>query len=182
MAARGSQIVLHGYTHRQCGAAHGSALTRVRGALFAGGSAEFLGLAPEEMARRVRRGVDALAAAGVRADAFCAPAWLAAAGLRDALGRCGIRYEIGMEHVTDLERARTVALPSLGYLGADRLQEGALAALGAAIVALDGRLATVGAFLHPQRAKESGACARVLAWVERLARARRAVTYADLFD
>jgi hypothetical protein len=181
----GSEIVLHGWTHRMDGRARGSAGDRLRAALFAAGSAEFLALDRAEMARRLAAGGGWLDEAGIPRGGFCPPAWLAVPGLRDALRGSGFSHLVTLRGVEDLLTGRRMTLPPTGYMGAGGAQEGVVR-IGAALVARPlGRLLDAPArrvFIHPERASSSRDCARVLREVERLARRHRPVTYRQLLD
>ncbi|HZS92008.1 MAG TPA: DUF2334 domain-containing protein, partial [Chloroflexota bacterium] len=76
-AAAGSEIVLHGYTHRAAGPPRGPWARRLRAHFFAGAAAEFLSLDDAAMRARLAVGQAALEKLGLQARGFCAPAWLA---------------------------------------------------------------------------------------------------------
>lgn len=182
-AQRGSEVVLHGWTHRREGSARGGLLDRARSRLFAGGTDEFAALAPAEMTERLEFGGAWLDALGVDRGGFCPPAWLAAPGLRTALRRAGFAYLVTLRGLDDLSSGRRVTLPPTGYMGAGPLQE-ALVGIGSAIVTRP--LATAlhaparRVFLHPQGARGSRRCARTLAELERLARRLTPATYRSI--
>ena len=179
---RGAEVVLHGYTHRAAGPVHGTTLLRLRAALFAGPTAEFLSLSRDEAATRVRAGVAALEALGARPLGFCPPAWLADERLPSILRECGLRYFVTIGALHDLERRRRRTIPALGYMGADVTQERLVAAERRLVMALQRRIPVVRVFLHPQGARRSRACAAVLRTLERLLTVRTPVTYATLLD
>jgi hypothetical protein len=180
--ARGAEVVLHGYTHRAVGRIHGTTIQRLRAALFAGSTAEFLSLSRDEAATRVRAGVAALEALGVRPLGFCPPAWLADDRLPSVLRECGLRYFLTIGALHDLERRRRRTIPALGYMGADVTQERLVAAERRLLMALHSRLPVVRVFLHPQGARRSRACSAALRTLERLLAVRTPVTYASLLD
>jgi predicted deacetylase len=181
----GSELVLHGWTHRAAGRLRGPALDRLRGRLFAGGVAEFLSLDASEVARRVSAGRAWLDERNLPATGFCPPGWLATHDLADALRRAGFRYEVTLRGLHDLLRGRWIVLPPAGYMGAGATQE-ALVRLGAAVIShplrrlVSGRVHRI--FLHPQGASRSGDCARVLRRIGQLARDHRPTTYGALVD
>lgn len=184
-AGRGSEVVLHGWTHRRQGRARGGLLDRARSRLFAGGTDEFAALDPGEMAARLELGGAWLEALGLDRGGFCPPAWLAAPGLRTALRRAGFGYLVTLRGVEDLRTGRRVTLPPAGYMGAGPVQE-ALVGIGSALMARP--LAAVlrsparRVFLHPQGARGSRHCARTLAELERLARRLTPATYRSILD
>jgi uncharacterized protein len=182
-AAAGSEIVLHGWTHHAPRHVRGAMLDRLRARLFAGGSAEFLALTPDEARSRLAAGREWLARHGLEASGFCPPAWLWAPGLPDAAREAGFRYLVGLRGLVDLRDGRRVGLAPVGYMGSSAFTELAWR-LGQAVIwrpmAVVRRQAVHRFFLHPQGASASPACARVLREIERAARTHRPVTYAEL--
>lgn len=181
-AARGSEIVLHGYTHRAAGPPRGDPLLRLRARLFAAPVAEFLGLEAGAIRERLLAGRAVLRDVGVEARGFCAPGWLAGPGVRPALAELGFRYDLGMLAIRDLERGRTLRVPSLGYMGAGGAYEEAVAVAGGLTLAAWSGAPALRLFLHPQGAPDSAACRRSLRVLARLLRGRRPVTYGHLLD
>lgn len=179
-AAHGSEIVLHGYTHRVAGALHGSALDRLKALLFAGGSAEFLSLSKEEAAERVEAGQAALEEVGLHPIGFCAPGWLGDGDLRGLLRQRGFRYCLTFAAVHDLRRGARWTIPAVGYMGAGPIQERLVGVERALVVGGSAALPVLRVFLHPQGAERSAACAAVLGALERLLRRRTPVSYAAL--
>lgn len=186
-AARGSEVVLHGWTHRAGARYRGSAIDRVRARLFAADAAEFLTLTPSEMRSRLDAGRAWLDRLGLAARGFCPPAWLAAPGLAAAARAAGFRYVLTLRGLRDLSpppgTASRIDLPATGYMATGAVQE-ALLRLGGAILfrplAVLLEAPAVRIYLHPHGASSSPDCARVLREIELLARTRRAGTYAEL--
>lgn len=186
-AARGGEVVVHGWTHRAAASYRGSALDRLRARLFATDSAEFLALTPAEMRSQLDAGRAWLDRLGLAPGGFCPPAWLAAPGLAAAARAVGFRYLLTLRGLRDLSAAPGTAtridLPATGYMGAGPAQE-ALLRLGGALLfrplAALLEAPAVRVYLHPRRASSSPDCARVLREIERLARTHRAGTYAEL--
>lgn len=182
-AAAGSEIVLHGFTHRAAGRLRGPWAGRVRAALFAGDAAEFLSLERPAMAERLVAGREALRATGLRADGFCPPAWLAPEReLTPLLQELGFRHLIGMSTVRDLNSGRLIRLPWLGYMGSGGIQERLIGLAGRAMLRVATPVPAIKVFLHPQQARRSPACSQVLRSLAELVRRRKPVTYADLLD
>ncbi|OGN87995.1 MAG: hypothetical protein A2X23_07500 [Chloroflexi bacterium GWC2_73_18] len=181
-AARGSEIVLHGCTHRLAGPPRGDPLLRARARLFAPGVAEFLGLEADEMRARLTAGRAILRELGVETGGFCAPGWLGGPGLRPILAELGFRYDLGMLGIWDVERGRTLRVPSLGYMGAGGAYERAVAVAGGLTLLANSGAPALRLFLHPQGAPDSAACRRSLRVLGRLLRGRRPVTYGELLD
>src|SRR5574337_225890 len=154
-ADRGAEIVLHGLTHRLSGALRGPWLDRLRAELLAPTAAEFQTLTPTAMAERLVRGRSVLTeAVGVVPVGFCAPAWLAAPGLSEALRREGFGFEIGLLGVRGLQgRGRWLWAPSVGSMGVGGWHEGLVAVGGTLSLAAEASWPTISAlqvFLHPQ--------------------------------
>ncbi len=176
----GSEVVLHGYTHRTGGPPVGSAATRARALAFARDAAEFATIGVEEQRQRLSRGVRALQELGLDISTFCPPGWLHTPELPGLLREARIRGLVEMLWLMDAEREERLMVPWTGYVGAGGVNEG-LAALGSALLSpLRARSRAVTVFLHPQRARSSAACARALRILERMLRDRRPVTYREL--
>lgn len=183
--ARGSEVVVHGWTHVTSGQLRGSLPDRIRGRLFAGDAAEFLSLDDAEVGRRVAAGRSWLRENGLSATGFCPPGWLATEALPSALREAGYRYEVTLRGLRDLARRRWIVLPPVGYMGAGPGQE-RLIRLGAAVLSRPLRrlLGTEvhRVFLHPQGASRSRDCRRILAEIGNLARGHQSATYGELID
>lgn len=177
---RGSEVVVHGYTHRTAGPLRGPWSARLRARGFAPHDAEFLSVPPEEAERRLREGLEELAACGLRATGFCAPGWLEPPWLADLLRGAGFRYRVTMGAVDDLVTGRRVRTPWFGSVGAGGAHE-LLVHLGGLAGAWLGRTRypVVKAFFHPQNPHT---------WQPQLKRLRRALrhrrpsTYRALLD
>jgi len=178
--AGGSEIVLHGYSHRTAGPLRGPWPLRVRARLFAPSDAEFLSLTAAETTERLRAGRERLAAANLAVTGFCAPAWLALPELPGVLRSLGFHYYVAMSTVVDLVVGRRVRTGWLGYMGSDKTQERLVGVANALTRVAAGRLPVIKVFLHPQGAVESAACRRVLAVIPQLMTGRRLVTYGQL--
>lgn len=177
---KGAEIVLHGYTHRRGDHWHSPWPRRLRAMLFAHHAAEFLTLTATEMEQRLFDGRDTLRRAGLRVSGFCAPGWLESSDTAPILRRLGFRYDIRMTHVLQLSNGRRIWTDWVGYMGSDGLQE--------RLVGIANQLNRLGApgfpvvkvFLHPQGARRSAACRKVLALIPKLMQGRGLVTYEQL--
>jgi hypothetical protein len=123
-----------------------------------------------------------MAAAGLRAAGFCAPAWLARPGLASILRRRGFRHAAWFGSVEDLATGRRLRVPAWGYMGADGAGEVLVGLERQLVTRVSGRLGISRVFLHPAGAPRSRACAGVLRAVERLARERAPSTYVEVLD
>jgi uncharacterized protein len=182
----GSEIVVHGYTHRTAGPFGGSYWDTTRARLFAPDDAEFLSLEPGEAERRLARGRELLTQAGLAADGFCAPGWLAARWVDEAAARAGFTHVIGLLRIADFTRQRRRTVPAFGYMGADRTQERLVGVGGDTSVGLHRFLRDqfphLRAFLHPAGARTSEDCARTLERIAALAASEPVGTYRVLLD
>jgi uncharacterized protein len=179
---KGSEIVMHGYSHRTGGSLRGPWRRRLRAEMFAADGAEFLSLSREEMATRVAGGRKILEEVGLHVSGFCAPAWLESMDLLPILRRAGFRYDIRLTHLVDLESARRIRMDWLGYMGAGPIQE-RLVAVANAVNRLGAPMfAVLKCFLHPQGARRNPACRRVLDLLPALTRERTLTTYGDLIE
>jgi predicted deacetylase len=178
--AGGSEVVLHGYTHRVAGPVRGPWGARLRARLFAGASAEFLTVDGVQMRERLSAGRRILRDAGLEPRGFCAPAWLAPPELPEVLRQCGFYYYVGMTTLWDVGTGRCLRTPWLGYMGAGPLQERLVGLGGQMSLAMDSRARVVKVFLHPQAARQARTCDRILQVLARLLRDRRPVTYGAL--
>jgi predicted deacetylase len=176
----GSEVVLHGYTHRAAGPLRGPWLERLRGRLLAGDAAEFLTLDDGEIEARLAAGRAILEECGLAPRGFCAPCWLASAQVPALLRRCGFSYYVSMFSLLDLQRGRRLTTPWFGYMGAGGFHERLVATGGYAGLAAFRGAPVVKVFLHPQGAAGSAACDRVLRVLAGLMRTRRLVTYGSL--
>ena len=182
-AAAGSEIVLHGWTHRAEGPYRGGLLERARARAFAGRAAEFLALDPAEMRERLALGRAWLAARGLTPGGFCPPSWLWAPELPAIARREGFRYLVSLRGLADLRSGHRLGLAPIGYIGAGVGQE-QLWRLGEAAIwrplAALRRGGPRRFFLHPQGASTSADCARVLRAIALAARTQQPGTYAEL--
>jgi predicted deacetylase len=178
--AAGSEIVLHGYTHRAVGPPRGSWPGRARARLFAGTAAEFLTLDDAAMRERLAAGREALESLGVEARGFCAPAWLAPPHLPHLLREHGFTHYVQMLGVQDLATGRRRWTPWLGYMGAGDIQERLVGLGGDAWLTIASTLPVIKVFFHPQGARTSPACTRVLRILARLVQDRQPATFESL--
>jgi uncharacterized protein len=178
--AAGSEVVLHGYTHRVAGPLRGPWSTCLRARHFAGMAAEFLTLDAIQMTERLSAGRQILQSVGVEPRGFCAPGWLAPPELLHLLRQCGFHYYVSMATLWDLGAGRRLRTPWLGYMGAGALQERLVGLGGRVLLAMATSVPVVKVFLHPQRARDAQACQRILQVLARLLRERRPVTYGTL--
>ncbi|GBD30121.1 hypothetical protein HRbin32_01221 [bacterium HR32] len=174
----GSEVVLHGYTHRTAGSLQARWPTRLRARWFAAQDAEFLSLSPDEAERRLRAGLEQLRTVGLQAEGFCAPGWLAPAWLGPLLRALGFGYHVTMGSVHDLATGRRLLAPWFGSVGTGGLHEFLVhvgGTLGAGAARTPYPLVKV--FFHPQSPRTWGP---QLARLRRALRTRQVTTYRAL--
>ena len=182
--AAGSELVLHGYTHRVAGPLHGPWGTCLRARLFTGTAAEFLTLDATQMMERLSAGRQILQSVGVEPRGFCAPCWLAPPELPHLLRQCGFHYYVSMATLWDLgvlgggggRGGRGFLF--FGGAGDHPYLGGGVG--GGLLLAMATRVPVVKVFLHPQCAPDAQACRRILHVLARLLQERRPVTYGTL--
>jgi uncharacterized protein len=179
---QGSEIVMHGFSHRTSGRLRGPWPRRWRASVFAPRDAEFLSLSPMETERRLHRGVEILQQAGLSVSGFCAPGWLGTPDLPQALERCGFRYQLAMTSLVNLSSGRRTRTDWVGYMGAGPVQEGLVGVAGVITRTVAALFPVVKVFLHPQNAIRSPACRRILDLVPVLMRGRSLATYGQLIS
>ncbi|MEO8848606.1 MAG: polysaccharide deacetylase family protein [Casimicrobiaceae bacterium] len=91
--ARGDELALHGYFHTDDAPAPRSARDFVSRRVLTRREGEFAAIDEMTALQRLRRGVELFAALRWPLFGFIPPAWLLNAGTRDALSRCGHRFE-----------------------------------------------------------------------------------------
>jgi hypothetical protein len=181
-AQAGSEIVLHGYTHEVARPIAGWSAASLRARLFAPQAAEFVTLDGAEMAERLAAGRRILHDAGLDVQGFCAPGWLASGALPGRLRECGFRYAVTMAWVQDVVTGRRIFTPWQGYMGAGSGQERMIRLGSWGCMRLASRARAIKLFLHPQGARTSADCARVLENLSQLVRQHTCVTFRDLLD
>ncbi|MFO1538930.1 MAG: DUF2334 domain-containing protein [Chloroflexota bacterium] len=180
-AARGTEIVLHGWTHRLDGPPRGPRAERWRVRLFAPYAAELAALTePAAMRALVERGLAVFRALGLQATGFCPPAWISDPALDPAIGAAGIRYVLRMTEIHDLTDGRRLRVPSAGFMGVGGRYETGVEIQRDLILRRPRPPRTVRLFLHPQGASGSAACNRTLDRLAQLLRTHRPVTYSEL--
>lgn len=177
---RGSEIVLHGYTHRSGGRWYGPWRRRLRARLFARHAAEFLTLTPAEIEERLVDGREILNRAGLRVTGFCAPGWLESSDVASVLRRLGFRYDVRMTHLLDLVNGRRMWTDWVGYMGADPLQENLVAIANRVNQLTAAAFPVMKVLVHPQGAQRSRRCRNVLDMIPSLMSDRSLTTYAQL--
>lgn len=91
--AAGAEIILHGWSHRDDGAAYRRLADRMRAGVMTAGEGEFLALPHAEALRRMREGRDLVEQIiGGEIAGFVAPAWLYGPGAHAALAEADFAF------------------------------------------------------------------------------------------
>lgn len=111
--SRGDEAVQHGYFHRREARAADGLAKRVVTESYTAGEGEFFDVDYDEALEKLRRGRAELAACGVRAEGFIAPAWLLGARAEEAVKAEGFDYTTRIAVVRDFKSGRDFPSRSL---------------------------------------------------------------------
>ena len=178
-AARGAEIVLHGWRHDEVGLAR-SLGHRVRTFGRTDREGEFASLAPAEAAARITRGRDALRAVGLHPLGFVPPAWLGGPGLEAAARAAGLVFTEGPGEVVALAEGSRLRAPATCWSTRRAWRAAGSVVVARLRLALERRRPVVRLALHPPDADAPAvlaSCRRTLAAL--LAR-RVAISYHEL--
>lgn len=181
--ARGDEVALHGYFHRDDAPAPRSPGEWLRRRVLTAGEGEFAALDAAAAESRLRAGLDLLRAQGWRVDGFVPPAWLASAGTRAALRDSGLRWTSTHTALIALGGgAERIAAPCLTASPRSRWRRVASRAFLHAGLRLTARAPLVRVGLHPADADhgELLACWREV--LSRLLATRAAITKSQAMD
>jgi predicted deacetylase len=113
--ARGDEVVLHGYRHRDDGASVAGPLAYARRRIYTAGEGEFSALSLDEAQRRLAAGRAMFNRLGWPVTGFVAPAWLLSTGAWPALVSSGFRYTADRRGIYSLPERRFIPAPALVY-------------------------------------------------------------------
>lgn len=113
--ARGDEIALHGYTHRDDVPPAESWRERWRRTVYTAGEGEFASLSSDKATEKLAAGTAWCAAHGWPVQGFVAPAWLLSAGAWDALAGFDFTYTTTLGRFHLLRARRAVRALSLVY-------------------------------------------------------------------
>jgi uncharacterized protein len=177
---QGSEIVLHGLTHRAPGPPPPHLPDRILHRWFARGCDEFAFLTRDEATRRLETGRGILRDCGLWAEGFVAPAWLQSRGALEAVERLGFRYTAFLTHVQPLVGDRTpVSTPALTFAASNPLVDYGKRALMRGCEAWARPAPLLRVALHPADRHGARPFEHALARLRRLLRYRRLVTYGE---
>jgi len=123
--ARGDEVALHGYFHRDDAARPRTPADWLRRRVLTAGEGEFAALPPSEAARRLSAGWKELHVALAPMHGFVAPAWLNGAGAWSALRDSPFRYAATRDALILIEGMRRVAAPAISLSARSRWRRAA---------------------------------------------------------
>jgi uncharacterized protein len=181
-AAQGSDIVLHGLTHRAPQPPPAGWLAGLGDRFFARGTAEFAHLRAGEARLRLETGQRILEECGLRAQGFIAPAWLQSRGALEAVAALGFRFTAFLNKVVALGGAgpRTWPTPALTFDAPNAWVDLGKRAVMRGLEALAGEAPLLRVALHPADLHHGRPLEHILGRLEALLGARRPTTYAEL--
>lgn len=112
--ARGDEVVLHGYYHRDDQGCDGPRAWLSR-RIYTAAEGEFAALAQNEARARLERGLALFARVGWPVSGFVAPAWLMGQGTRAALMDLPLAYTTTVRAIYQLPTWKETVAPSLVY-------------------------------------------------------------------
>jgi len=111
--ARGDEIALHGYFHRDDAPSPRSPRGWLRRRVLTDGEGEFADLDADGAETRLQLGLEVFARARLRPSGFVPPAWLASAGTHEAMRRVGLGWTSTHAALLDLARNSRITAPCL---------------------------------------------------------------------
>ncbi|HZP65101.1 MAG TPA: polysaccharide deacetylase family protein [Rudaea sp.] len=111
--ARGDEVALHGYDHRDSAAPPRTPLAWLRRRVLTAGEGEFSALARNEASARLERGLALMQRLRWPVRGFVPPAWLASCDVRAVLHESGLDYTTTHGSLIDLRRRSAIAAPCI---------------------------------------------------------------------
>ncbi|HEY0510467.1 MAG TPA: polysaccharide deacetylase family protein [Thermoanaerobaculia bacterium] len=175
----GHEVCLHGLTHRADDLPRGVRSALI-GRFYTAGEGEFYGLGLEKAESKVLEGEGMLAAAGLAARGFVAPAGLLSPASREVLRGRGFEYTVTSRHLHLLREELRIATPKVAFSTRGFLRRALSPLIGRARFAASRRKPILRISIHPDDIYEPGV-RRALTSVLRQALADRTpVTYGEL--
>jgi uncharacterized protein len=177
--ARGDEIALHGYTHRDEAPAGHTLADRLRRRYYTAGEGEFAALTRTMAMKKIEAGTAWCAAQGVRLHGFVAPAWLMSRGTWEALPAFDFTYTTTLGRFHLLREGRSVNALSLVYSARSRWRRWTSCRWNAALVRAlrDAPLVRLG--IHPADAGHADLVEHIQRVLDYARRGRKAITKAE---
>ncbi len=115
LAARGHEIVIHGFYHQRLRRAGENIPAKMMTRIYTADEGEFFDLGYDEALRLLREAQDEFAAHGFHPIGFIAPAWLLGAEAQRAVIDAGMEYTTTLRTVLDFAGERVIQSQSLVY-------------------------------------------------------------------
>ncbi len=177
----GDELVQHGLTHRAPGPPPPGLRNTLMHRYVSRGQAEFAHLDRAEAARRLERGRRILAACGLHAEGFIAPAWQQSAEALDALRDTRFAYTAFLRHVLPLAGPPIVA-PALTFAAAQLLVDRGKRLAMRAVEELAAQRPLLRVALHPEDVRHPGLLSHILRRIVALRERREVVSYGAWFE
>lgn len=177
-AARGDELVLHGYTHLDTERQAGGLRERFLRGVYTRSEGEFSALSAAEARRRIEMGLEWFRARGWQAPGFVAPAWLLGPGAWEALPDFDFSYTTTFTRFHLLAEGTSVFSPSLVYTARNRSGRAFSPVAGSIAARLLARAPLMRLSLHPPDVRHPRLVAHAQRLVERLLASHAAVTKA----
>jgi hypothetical protein len=149
-AARGDEIVLHGFRHDDAPQRRAGLRDRLRWRTYMHGEGEFARLDSDCARSRILRGLAVLRSAGWHPAGFVAPAWLMSPGTYDALDSLPFQYCATRDVVLALDQGRRIPAPSLVVSSHSQSRRGIAALWNQLRLARRGASPVMRVALHPR--------------------------------
>lgn len=179
-AEQGVEMFVHGWFHKDLSSHRGMASFKARH--MTAGEGEFLGLAREEAARRMREGRSLIEdITGVAATGFIAPAWLYGEGALQALRDCD--FAMAEDHMGVWQPATGETLahgPVVTWASRSAMRTASSLAFASLARQVLHPLEVVRVAAHPGDTTKQSILTSIEATLARFARHRRVGRYADL--
>ena len=180
--ARGDEIALHGYTHRDEAPATHRLGDRLRRRYYTAGEGEFAALTRAMATKKLEAGTAWCAAQGVRPRGFIAPAWLMSRGTWEALPSFDFTYTTTLGRFHLLREGRSVKAMSLVYSSRSRWRRWSSRAWNGALVHALREAPLVRLGIHPADADHPDLVDHIQRVLHYARRGRQALTKADYAD
>ena len=153
--ARGDEVALHGYFHRDDAAPPRTPADWLRRRVLTAGEGEFAALSPTEAARRLNEGWKELSTAFAPMRGFVAPAWLNGEGTWSALRQSPFRYAATRNALVIIEGMQRIPAPAITVSARSRWRRAASRLWLRALCGSTASLPLLRVALHPVDAEHA---------------------------
>ena len=178
--ARGDELALHGFTHRDDASASHGLRSHVRRRIYTAGEGEFAALTRDEARSRIVRGRAWFEERGWPLHGFVAPAWLMSPGTWDAIGDFDFLYTTTLSRFHVLKPRGSLHAPAVVYSARSAWRRLASRGWNASLAMASRAAPVVRVGLHPADAAHPALLRHALHITRRLAERREAMTKSEL--